>query len=64
LFAAKDLCNAWLSLVVRAEKFLSFDQFLDYLPIKLREALREAFAENLKPAMPAPEVSHPVPPII
>src|SRR5579863_3673519 len=58
--SAKDLCNSWLSLVVRADEFLFFDQFVDYLPIKLAETFREALAENFKPAMPIPEIPHPI----
>src|ERR1700722_18873746 len=53
-----------VGLVIRANEFLLLHQFIDNLPIKLRETLREALTENFKPAMPTPEIPHPVPPIV
>src|SRR5450432_941814 len=52
-----------VGLVIRANEFLLLHQFADNLPIELRETFREALTENLKPAMPSPEIPHPVPPI-
>jgi len=65
--APKDLCNFSLvpvSFVVRADEFLSLDQLVNNLPIEPRKVFREALAENLKPAMPTPEIPHPVPRIV
>src|ERR1700722_19903918 len=52
-----------VSFVIRANEFLFLNQFVDNLPIELRETFREPPAEYFKPAMPSPEIPHPVPPI-
>ena len=49
------------SFVIRANEFLFFHQFVDNLPIELRETFRKPFAENFKTAMPAPEIQNSVP---
>jgi hypothetical protein len=46
--------------VIRANKSLLLDESFDDLSIELREIVREALAENLKPAMPLPKIPNPV----
>jgi hypothetical protein len=33
------------------------------LPVKFRETFRKPLAKNLEPAMPAPEIPHPILPV-
>ena len=42
--------------VIRANEFLLFYEFVDNLPIELREIFGKPLAENFKTAMPAPEI--------
>src|ERR1700722_15849708 len=50
-----------VGVVIRADEFLLFHQFVDNLPVELRETFRKSLAENFKTAMPAPEIQNPVP---
>jgi hypothetical protein len=49
--------------VIGANEFLFFHQFVDNLPVELRETFRKPLAENFETAMPAPEIQNPVLPI-
>ena len=51
-----------VGLVIRANEFLFLDQLINNLPIELREIFREALAKNFEPAVPNPEIQHPIPP--
>jgi hypothetical protein len=47
--------------VICAEEFLLLDERVYNLPIELSKIFREALAKNFEPAMPTPEILHPVP---
>jgi hypothetical protein len=65
-FAGRNLRNLEIrpiSFVKGPNKFLLLDQFFDDLAVEFCEVFRIALAENLEPAVPTPEIPHPIPPI-